>query len=180
MALEGLNPLRELGRLSVDVSDLLREPGSSRRLALTEELEGMGLAMGRVQPRLELDLLLESLVEGILVRGRVSGAYRLVCIRCLKEFHQGFRLAVSEVLAYEGAGGEEGYRVQGDRVDLEPMVRDAVLLGMPLHPVCAEGCRGLCVVCGADRNEEECGHAPSGHDPRWEPLARLRSMMEDT
>ena len=179
MGKEGLNALREVSKLSVDVSDLLTRPGTSRRLEFTEELTGLGLDMGQVRTELGFDLLLESLVEGILVSGHVRGSFALACIRCLRDFESPFDVSMNEVLAYEGMpGAEEGYHVTGDHVHLEPVVRDVVMLEMPLNPLHAPECKGLCPVCGADRNDVDCGHRAERADLRWEPLAELKKKLE--
>jgi uncharacterized protein len=179
MGKEGLNALRDVSRLSVDVSELLRKPGASRRLEFSEEVTGLGLEMGQARPVLDFDLTLESLVEGILVSGTVRGSYALACIRCLRDFERPFELAVSEVLAYESFPAvEEGYQIAGDHAHLEPVVRDAVVLSMPLNPLHAPDCKGLCPVCGADLNDVDCGHKSERADLRWEPLAELKQKLE--
>jgi uncharacterized protein len=179
MGKEGLNALREASKLSVDVSDLLIRPGTSRRLEFTEEITGLGLDMGQVRTELRFDLLLESLVEGILVSGHVRGSFALACIRCLRDFESPFDVSMSEVLAYEGQpGAEEGYQIVGDHAHLEPVVRDAVMLSLPLNPLHAPDCKGLCLVCGADLNDVDCGHRPERKDLRWEPLAELKKKLE--
>ena len=175
-----MTALREASQLSVEVSELLRQPGTSRRLEFTEEVPGLGLEMGRVRPGMDFDLELSSLVERILVSGRVRGVYQLECIRCLNEFDRPFALELGEVLAYEDhQGTEEDYRVEGDHAFLEPVVRDAVMLAMPINPLCRPDCKGLCPVCGADRNASDCGHNNTRTDLRWEPLSRLKEAMED-
>jgi DUF177 domain-containing protein len=179
MGNEGLNALREVSKLSVDVSDLLTRPGTSRRLEFTEELIGLGLDMGQVRTELRFDLLLESLVEGILVSGQVRGAFALACIRCLRDFESPFDVSMNEILAYEGMpGAEEGYQIVADHAHLEPVVRDAVMLAMPINPLHAPDCKGLCPACGADRNEVDCGHRLERTDLRWEPLAELKKKLE--
>jgi len=180
MVPEGLNALREVTQLSVDVTELLRQPGTSRRLDFTEEVDGLGLDIVRVEPRLGFELRLDSLVEGILVSGQVHGVYDFECSRCLGSFSKAFSVEMGEVLAYEGQpGAEEGYQITGDHVHLEPVVRDAVVLAMPLNPLCRSDCKGLCPVCGADLNSVECGHRRQRTDLRWEPLARLRERFEE-
>lgn len=175
---EGLTALRESSQLSVEISDLLRHPAASRRLEFSEEVPGLALDMGRVPRALSFELVLEGLVEGILVSGRVRGSYRLACRRCLGGFDQPFEVGLSEVVPYpRQPGAEEGYRVEGDQLLLEPLVRDAVILAMPLNPLCRPECRGLCAECGADRNAGDCGHRPGRVDVRWEPLGRLRDQM---
>ncbi|HJR18760.1 MAG TPA: DUF177 domain-containing protein [Actinomycetota bacterium] len=178
MTPKGLNALREVSKLSVDVSELLRDPGTSKRLEFSEDLEGLALDVGRVDPALGFDLVLESLVEGILVRGQVRGSYVLECIRCLRSFEQPLAVELSEVMTYpEQPETEDGYRISGDHADLEPVVRDAVLLAMPVNPLHTPDCKGLCPVCGADRNETDCGHAAERVDLRWEPLEQLKQRL---
>ncbi|MGH2726345.1 MAG: YceD family protein [Actinomycetota bacterium] len=180
MALEGLSALREGTQLSVEVSELLRDPGTSKRLEFTEEVAGLSLDMGRAGPMLSFDLLLESLVEGILVGGTIRGSFRLECSRCLSEFAAPFTVELSEVMAYQGQpGGEEGYEITGDHAHIEPVVRDAVLLAMPSNPLHAPDCKGLCPECGADRNLVDCGHEPRRADLRWEPLGTLKERLAE-
>ena len=180
MVSEGLNALREASQLSVEISELLRQPGSSKRLEFSEEFPGLGLDIGRVLPVMSFDLRLDSLVEGILVGGTVTGTYSFECIRCLKPFEQPFAVQLGEVMAYEGQpGAEEGYQITGDHAHLEPVIRDAVMLAMPLNPLCRPDCRGLCAVCGADLNTTDCGHNAAKQDLRWEPLAALRDRFKE-
>ncbi|TMK20325.1 MAG: DUF177 domain-containing protein [Actinobacteria bacterium] len=180
MVPEGLNALRETSQLSVEISELLRHPGTSRHFAFTEEVDGLGLEIGRVQPALDFDLELASLVEGILVSGHVRGLYQSECIRCLRSFVRPFDVELSEVMAYEELpGAEDGYVVSGEHALLEPVVRDAVVLAMPLNPLCRPDCKGLCPVCGADRNATDCGHDTARIDLRWEPLSRLKETLEE-
>jgi uncharacterized protein len=180
MAPEGLNALREVSKLSVDISELLRKPGTSRQLQFTEEIQGLGLDLARVKPALGFDLRLDGLVEGVLVSGRVNGAYAFECSRCLGTFEKPFEVELDEVLAYEGQpGAEREYQIEGDHAHLEPVVRDAVILAMPLNPLCRPDCKGLCPVCGADRNAGDCGHRAERTDLRWEPLSQLRERFEE-
>ena len=180
MVSEGLTALREASQLSVEISELLRQPGSSRRLEFSEEVPGLGLDIGRVQPFMSFELRLDSLIEGILVAGQVRGAYSFECSRCLHAFELPFEVELGEVMAYEGQpGAEEGYQVTGDHAHLEPVIRDAVMLAMPLNPVCRPDCKGLCPVCGSDLNATDCGHRTEKTDLRWEPLAALRDRFEE-
>lgn len=180
MVLEGLNALREASQLSVEISELLRQPGSSKRLEFSEEVPGLGLDIGRVLPRMDFDLRLDSLVEGILVAGTVNGTYSFECVRCVKEFELPFAVELGEIVAYEDQpGAEEGYQISDDHAHLEPLIRDAVTLAMPLNPLCKPDCKGLCAVCGADRNATDCGHRAVKQDLRWEPLAALRDRFKE-
>jgi uncharacterized protein len=180
MVSEGLTALREASQLSVEISELLAKPGSSKRLEFSEEVPGLGLDVGRVRPLMEFELLLDSLVEGVLVAGSVRGVYSFECIRCLTSFDEPFEVTLGEVLAYEGQpGAEEGYQITGDHAHLEPVIRDAVMLAMPMNPLCRPDCKGLCPICGVDLNVTDCGHRAKRTDLRWEPLARLRERFEE-
>lgn len=134
----------------------------------------------------EVDL--ESYPGGVMARGTVRAPWQGVCRRCAVpvngELVIGFRERFVEADlprlpgAGEGSGLEdedpEAYPIVEDQLDLRPMIRDAVVLELPLAPLCRAECQGLCPHCGADRNEEECAcEAPP--DPRWAELDRLRA-----
>ncbi len=156
----------------VDVRDLLDRPGASREVHVSEVIEGLAGELVSVPEAVRIDLLLESVVEGILASGPVSGRMAFRCARCLKPSGQSFRLQVTELFAL-GAGEEDDeYPVRDETIDLEPMVRDTVVLALPFSPLCRPDCLGLCERCGGDRNLGECSCGPEV-DPRWAPLAGL-------
>ena len=160
---------------AIDVRDLLDQPGSSRTVHVDEPVAGLRTELADVpeDAPIEGDLRLESVSEGIYVSGRVQGRYSMHCARCLKEFTRGFDLEMAELVPRE-AGPEDDYALASDlTLDPEPMVRDAVVLEMPFSPLCRPDCRGLCEICGGDRNLGECpGHEAT--DPRWAGLDALR------
>jgi uncharacterized protein len=118
------------------------------------------------------DLTLESVVEGIYVRGSVEGHMTLRCARCLKGFERDFDIQLQELYVRE-AGPDDDYALDPDLgLDPEPMVRDAVVLAMPFSPLCRPDCLGLCERCGGDRNLGECSCAEPT-DPRWAALERF-------
>jgi uncharacterized protein len=163
----------------IDVRDLTHQPGASRRVRVTESIDGLGTELASVPQDRQIDaeLLLESLVDGVLVTGPVSGTMRLTCARCLKPFDQNFRLDVQELFA-AGAGTEDDeYPLDDDAIDVEPMIRDAVVPSMPFAPLCRPDCLGLCERCGGDRNLGECTCGPDVDD-RWAPLASLDLRQE--
>jgi len=118
------------------------------------------------------DVVLESVLGGVSVTGTVTASWTGGCRRCLAPASGVLELQVRELYTEEG-DGDETYLLVDDEVDLEPLVRDAVLLELPLAPLCRPDCLGLCPTCGANRNEEACGcEAP--RDPRWGALDVLR------
>jgi len=178
-----LTALRDSSLLSVDVSELLRRPGATQHLFLTSGMDGLAVEMARVPvgSSLELDLDLDVLVDGIHVSGAVTGVIAEQCARCLRAISEEIRVDLDELFCHPGEGLDDGdtYEITDEHLDLEPLVRDAVILALPLNPLCRPDCTGLCQVCGTDRNEIDCGHATSRVAIRWDALARLRETMED-
>jgi uncharacterized protein len=159
---------------SLDVRDLLGQPGASRRVSIAEPVEGLATELATVPPDdpVRADLLMESVVEGILVSGPVSGRISYRCARCLTAFTRDFAVEVSELFARTTVGEDDAYPLGEGTLDLEPMVRDAVVLSIPFSPLCRDDCLGLCERCGGDRNLGECSCGPDV-DPRWAALSQL-------
>ncbi len=162
--------------LTIDVRDLLGHPGAARTVRVAEPLEDLHTELADVLEGapVEGSLLLESVVEGVLVSGRLWGSMTLRCARCLAEFDRPFDVEVSELFARGAGPGDDEYALGPDGdLDTEPMVRDAVVLAMPFSPLCRADCLGLCERCGGDRNLRECRCAETPADPRWAGLQRL-------
>lgn len=160
--------------VEIDVRDLLSQPGASRTMRVSQSIPDLGTELATVPEdhRIDAELLLESVVEGVLVSGPLSGPMVLACARCLKSFGADFHLEVRELFSPDAAVGDDEYPVHEGAIDLEPMIRDAVLLSMPFSPLCRIDCLGLCERCGGDRNLGECACAPDV-DPRWGPLSEI-------
>jgi uncharacterized protein len=117
---------------------------------------------------------LQSFSGGLRVTGALEAPWHGVCRRCSVPVLGLSQVRVAERFVDErGPGDDEAYLVENDFVDLAPMVHDAILLDLPLAPLCREDCRGLCPTCGADWNEESCD-CPAPLDPRWATLDELR------
>jgi DUF177 domain-containing protein len=158
----------------IDVRDLIGHPGSSRQVQLSEPIPELGTQLAVVPEDRPVggDLLFESVIEGILVSGPLHGVMVLTCARCLKPFEMPFDLDVQELYALEAGADDDEYPLVEGTVDLEPMIRDAVLLAMPFAPLHSPDCLGLCERCGGDRNLGEC-RCPPETDHRWAPLLEL-------
>jgi len=182
MVLGALIAVRNLSLLSVDVSELLRRPGASEQVETDQVLKGIEVPLAQVREgsSLHLELRLDALVDGIHVSGPVEGEVTIECRRCLKMFVRPLRVELDEVFLYPGeSADEEAYQVEGEAIDLEPVVRDADMLALPLNPLCTEGCKGLCSTCGTDLNEGDCGHSQEPVDIRWTGLEQLRRTLEE-
>jgi uncharacterized protein len=165
---------------TVSVAEILGKPGEYRDVAFRAPLDGVATALARLtDDAIDLDLRLESVVEGVLVTGRVSGETKFTCARCLKPMDSEVDVEVLEIFfAPGGALEEDAYEIRGTEIDLEPMVRDALTLSFPLAPLCREECKGLCALCGRDLNTGPCDCKQEEIDPRWAPLEALKARLE--
>lgn len=129
--------------------------------------------------QLDLDLRLESVTEGVLVSGAVSAPLVGECSRCLEPVTDTVVVDVQELFAYpdstteQTAEPDEVSQLVGDLLDLGPVLRDAVVLTLPLAPLCRGDCPGLCATCGERLDRLPAGHTHESTDPRWAALAQL-------
>ncbi len=166
--------------LSIDISRLGRRPGSMMTVRETVDSPSrIGLDMAAIEKGapVELDLRVESVAEGALVTGTVTGPTVGECARCLSTFTGEVGIHLTELFAYPDSATEatteadEVGHVVDDTIDLEQAVIDAVALELPLSPVCRPDCPGLCPRCGVALATAEPGHRHDVVDPRWAKLA---------
>jgi uncharacterized protein len=160
--------------LRIPLAAALRHPGNARPVVASVELDGLSGVAAEVSPGspVALDLMLERVPEGIVVRGTLTATWSAACSRCLEPVRGEISVHVDELFETQPLEGET-YKLDDDVIDLEPMVRDALLLELPLAPVCADDCAGLCATCGANLNLTQCDCVTQEIDPRW---AALRSL----
>ena len=182
-------PLDPRAPLVIDASPLPRAAGAirhvSRTVAAPPDL-GVGLIGVPEGAELRLELRLESVTEGVLVSGTVSTPVAGECARCLRPIVDELTVSIQELYAYPDSTTEatteedEVGRMQpGDLIDLEPAVRDAVVLALPSNPRCREDCPGLCPVCGAHWDDLPADHRHEEPiDPRWAALKKLTLTEE--
>jgi uncharacterized protein len=118
------------------------------------------------------DVTLEAIAGGVTVAGLVTAPWTGECRRCLAVASGILNVRVRELYTADG-DGEDTYPLVDDQVDLEDLVHDAVLLELPIAPLCDEACGGLCPMCGANRNQKACG-CEMPRDERWAALDVLR------
>jgi DUF177 domain-containing protein len=170
--------LRELGRRAGTLREYRRRVPAPA---------GFGLELLRVPEGapLDLDLRLESVTEGVLVTGTVSGPLTGQCGRCLEPVSEEIAVDIVELFAYansvtvETTEEDEVHRVDGDLLDVEPVVRDAIVLALPWTPLCRPDCAGLCPDCGQRLDDLPADHGHVQLDPRWAALAGL-ATVDDT
>ena len=164
----------------VPVHDLMHKPGHMREIRqdiVTPEALGEGIALVPVGVELDLDARLESVHEGILVTGEVFVDAEAQCSRCLEPLVVPIEVDFQELFAYS-LSNEDDYVIQDEQIDLESVIRDAVVLNLPFHPLCKADCLGLCAECGvklAD-NPHHVHEAPI--DSRWSALESFTKKEE--
>jgi uncharacterized protein len=163
------------------VADLVDRPGASRRLDLAMALpEGFELPLVELIEPVRLAGILESVVDGILLRGTLGVEVRLSCARCLIDVPAQLQTEVVELyrdpetVAHDDEPVEEGYELRDGHIDLDGLLRDALAPAIPVRPLCDEACKGLCEHCGTNLNEATCDCADAVPDGRWAALANLR------
>jgi uncharacterized protein len=167
--------LRELGRRAGSLREYRRSVPAPAGLGLDL------IAVPEGAP-LTLDLRLESVTEGVLVTGTFEAPLAGQCGRCLDPVSDDLRVDVCELFAYPDSATDETteedeiHRINGELLDVEPVVRDAVVLGLPWTPLCRADCAGLCPTCGQRLDDLPAGHAHEVIDPRWAALEKLRNQ----
>lgn len=166
---------------SVNVRDLVNRPGEMRehRFDLpAPEQYGEGLVAVREGSEVALDVRLESVHEGILVTAEVDAMAEGECGRCLTDIALPVEVEFQELFAYHSGEAFE-YEVQDDHVDLEPLIRDAVVLALPFQPVCRPDCPGLDPVTGLRLADHPELVTPEQTDPRWSALAGFTASEDE-
>ena len=181
--------------LVLDTRELGRRPGSMRHVHTTVTApEGLGrpLAVIAAGSELVLDLRLESVMEGVLVTGTVNAVMSGECGRCLDPVSAPIEVDIQELYRYPDSGpygasslppadrpdDDELPSLVDDLIDLEPTLRDALVLALPMSPLCSEDCPGLCPDCGERLADLPEDHSHDAVDPRWAALAGLSESAQ--
>jgi uncharacterized protein len=158
---------RELGRRAGSMQELHRDVPAP---------ESWGLELVRIPAggTISFDLRLESVMDGVLVTAEVAAPVEAECGRCLDPVSADVAADIQELFAYEpDPDDEDALVLDGDLIDLGPVIRDALVLSLPLNPLCDPDCQGLCSDCGARLDEVGSDHQHEQVDPRWAALAGL-------
>lgn len=183
--------------LVFDTHELGRRPGALQRLTrgvdAPKDLGIQGVVGVPEGAPLELELRLESVMEGVLVTGTARAQAKGECVRCLEPLELTLEADFQEMFSYPDADGrgrviaepdtdaeddEDRLFIEDGLFDLEPVLRDAVVLALPMQPVCQDDCPGLCSECGA-RLADDPDHHHDAVDIRWAALQGLAGSLED-
>jgi uncharacterized protein len=171
-------PLNPRSGLVLDTHELGRRAGAMKVVQTSVEAPadlGIGVIGVPLGSPVELDLRLESVVEGVLVSGSATVEIRGECVRCLGDVSDELEVAIQELYVYPGVEPDDDLasRLVGDLIDLEPLLRDEVVLDLPFQPLCRDDCSGLCVECGANLNDDPGHRHETRLDRRWDALRGL-------
>ncbi|HEX7717523.1 MAG TPA: YceD family protein [Marmoricola sp.] len=171
----------------LDTRELGRRPGSQRTMSFSAEapaelgIEILGVPEGSP---VQLDLRLEAVMDGVLVTGTATADLEGECARCLEPIEDDVTVDFQELYLYDPADGDDEdddvSRLEGDLLDLEPVLRDAVVLALPFQPLCRDDCPGLCAECGARLADDPDHRHDDAVDPRWSALADLAAPQAQT
>jgi uncharacterized protein len=189
--------MSDVAATAIDVSRLPRSPGSV--LDIAKEIPApadLTVAMARVAPGspIEIDITLESVVEGIWLSGTADVDVDAECSRCLDPIEWAETVELEQLFVYpatdasgaivRGAVDDDAIEdaeepepeVHDDTIDIEGPLRDAVVLSLPLAPLCSPDCAGICAQCGERLESLDSPHDHPDNDPRW---AALQTLLED-
>jgi uncharacterized protein len=167
----------------LDTRELGRRPGSERKVSFTAPapadlgIDVIGVPEGS---DIESNVRLEAVIEGVLATGTARVVAVGECVRCLESVEEHLEVDFQELYVYDGGdsgpadgASDDTRRLEDDLLDLEPVLRDEVVLALPMKPLCAPDCAGLCPECGV-RLADAPGHAHEAEiDPRWAALRQL-------
>lgn len=167
------------------VKDLVHAAGTMRvESGVLPAPADLGLALIGVDEGsdVETEFRFEAVHEGVLATGSATVHVTGECGRCLDPIAYDLDADVQELFFLqdripEGEDDDEQFLVENDYIDLEPVLRDAVVTNLPFQPVCREDCQGLCSQCGV-RLDENPGHHHDVVDPRWAALQGLADGAE--
>jgi uncharacterized protein len=163
-----------MSEFRIDVADLLTHPAAHRPVRVHAALAGLGGSAARIDDPVDLDLMLERVPDGVVARGTVRARWTAECGSCLQPIGADVEVRVAELFEHQPVEGET-YPLDGHEIDLELLVRDGVLLELPLAPTCAsvglDPCGPQVVLRDVDPEPPESLEPPT--DPRWAALSEL-------
>lgn len=151
---------------------------------LADALAGLPADLGRSRGEVTLRVTRDD--DNVFVRGQVTGETHVECVRCLREVRLPLEATIDLIYLPEGEEGpgdddgevsevQQDYATHdGKEIRLDGELREALILSLPLNPLCRPDCQGLCPQCGEDRNQRLCGCSVGAEDPRLAPLRNLK------
>ena len=173
--------------MRIDVRELETGPVRAQGELTLAQL-GLQSSDGKILENIIVQASAEKQARQVRVRGNFTVSLELTCARCLDpvrmqlspEFDQFYQSNSGSMLSGEIALTENETEIgffNGDFIEVTDIVREQILLALPMKPMCREDCKGLCPYCGGNRNVRDCGCQDSGSDPRLAPLIKIKNQM---
>ena len=167
--------------LLINIAELLRRPGTEREVDVEVPLADLELTDARFPTGgdVGVDLHLDSMPDGIVVTGHLAVPWVGQCRRCLSDTAGTSPVEVHELYQADPPSDPDAFPIEGEQIDLRPLVREAALIEAPSTPLCRPDCAGLCPTCGIDRNVATCDCVAAPTDDRWSALDQLRGRLPE-
>ncbi len=160
---------------AIGVTKLLKDPSRPMHFDLRGTLKNAYVTFSKVAEDevVAVQGVVESVHQGLLVTAEIETRWQGSCVRCLEDASSNIQVKVRELFEPQGVGEQDSYHFEGDVLDLTELIKDFVVLELPVVPLCASDCKGLCSTCGQNLNEGGCDCAKDDIDPRWSKLSSL-------
>jgi uncharacterized protein len=166
--------------LIVNVVELLRRPGNTKDVVVSVAAADLAFDDARMTDEtVSVNVHLEALSNGVSVHGNATATWVGECRRCLAPLREQMQIDVDELYQVV-ADSPDAYSIENDQINLLPMVRENLLVAIPLGPLCRADCPGFCPHCGTDLKVGSCGCAAPVADDRWAALEALRGKLPGT
>lgn len=156
----------------VDVSNIIKEQGASMDVKLNAQIDDLESNSHKIKflKPVQVEGTITNLGKILLFEGNIKSIIKTVCDRCLKEFDYNFEININEKFARENSEDYDINLFDGYFIYLDQIIRENIILNLPIRFVCDEECKGLCPKCGVNKNENECDCDEEFIDPRLEKL----------
>ncbi len=162
--------------MKIDISDIIKTEGAFLQLDCSEKVDGIDQFEDiSFDAPVTLKATLTNTGGLLKLDGILETHYKGKCSKCLKEVEADLKLKIRETIVNGEKFHEdiEAYTYEGKFVDLDRVIKDNIILSLPMRLLCRENCKGVCPVCGRDRNIEDCGCSQDDLNPKMEVLKKL-------
>ena len=168
----------------LSVRELIGRPGASEKIEVSWPAPAeLSVPLLKVEPNsaMQVDIRLDSVHEGVLASGTVEGTLTGQCARCLDPITETITIDIQELFQHEFdpmLEDDEQHMVEHGLINVEPVMRNALVTSLPFQPHCSPDCEGLCDQCGIRLEDAGPDHYHEQLDPRWAALSEFISGNE--
>ncbi|MDP4121119.1 MAG: DUF177 domain-containing protein [Bacillota bacterium] len=162
--------------MNIDISGIAKLYGTFLDVHFSEEIENLNYSEQKIEFTSPVNVsgIITNLGQIFIFEGSVHTSFKTICDRCLEEYQSDLDFNISEKFANEQQNNMDDINVfHGDTIDLKDAILSNIILNLPLRFVCSENCKGLCSVCGNNKNIKKCDCKEDNIDPRLEKLKSL-------